>query len=184
MLYGNFMEVEQNIIMMQEDISTGLRAFVHWAYTGVFGTCFTKRVNANGKEEHGDAIVASLWILADKLGASKFGNDAFMELFEISGQEDFYIDPSTIEYVYTNTLPSAKLRTVVKDLVVAYGPFSEEREASDELKKKWLDLLAKGGDFVVDVTQSGELHAYEGIDIPVDHKDQLKYIEVNKLSAH
>lgn len=182
MLFGTFPEARKDEIELDED-PDHVSAFIKWCYSGHTGDLFKDDAVFDPDlttEPNEDCTMpaAPLWIFADRIMATSFANAA-MSLCR-SYCADHYITASAVEHVYANTLSSHKLRTFVRDTVIAEGPLHKKQEKNYD-QKVWVILLARGGDLVTDCIMEGFNKDAEDVpedELPWAQRNEHKYLEV------
>lgn len=135
---------------MPETTVAEMQAFLCWCYTGQIDT------HLSGEE---------IWILADKLMAKDFANEAMYFLFDMSYENR--LPAQAAKYVYDNTMPSSALRRFVADLIVNKGPLIALDTGDVNQKKErqfhsdWHKVIEEGGELVLDAVKKGSNFANE-----------------------
>jgi hypothetical protein len=151
-------KLRQHGIEFPEDNEDDIGAFVSWAYTGDLLTSHPTLVEPEEEPCMEDIVQNAvhntperLWVLGIKLIAPLFANIA---LNLVRNRYRRRWDPLLIltSCVYENTLPEAKLRLFMKDLLLTEGPLSEHARYKNGVRTtdivEWIDLLQDGGELV------------------------------------
>jgi hypothetical protein len=177
-LYGNFSEAVTKEVYLPEDKVEQISDFVSWLYSGQCelewdieeldhdldeaknGKMILDAPSSNNSDseiEESNNSVEALWILGDKLIAPKFAN--YLMKYLIMHYKVYPYQSFEAEFVFANTTPGSKLRSLYRRLIATDGPLRGQRFAieSEDLPQHeaWLVLLARGGDLVRECAQDG-----------------------------
>ncbi|KAL8650460.1 MAG: hypothetical protein Q9226_005132 [Calogaya cf. arnoldii] len=104
---GSFKEATEKKIRLKDEKPEVFQYYATWIYTQSSVPDWTYlHINAN--------LCCRLYVLSDKLGSEEFQNiiiDMIHKLF--IKDYSLCLDPETVNYVYDNTLPGSRLRTVL-----------------------------------------------------------------------
>ncbi|KAI9876926.1 MAG: DNA-directed DNA polymerase [Pleopsidium flavum] len=114
------------------------------------------------------------WVLGDKLGISAFKDQAMTQLLDEYASSSFFgVGGDIVEYVYTHTTATSKLRMPTADVV------AHEFKTMQTSAAEYAELFAQGGEFVTDlmgIVQTAFEQNYQG---PLEKRG--KYQETPKV---
>jgi len=89
-LYGGFKEAHANEIELPDEDVENIKKFIGWVYTGDMASCYKLPSSTNlenSTDEKKQCIVgdmSELWVLGDKLLASRFKNNIMLFIMRLS----------------------------------------------------------------------------------------------------
>lgn len=119
-----------------------MREFVSWIYTGRLD--YSKDALKHKAPE-------GLWLFGMEIRSPEFTNAAMRLL--LAQLRSGRLSAERARFVYKNTTPGSKLRLCIADDIAACGPL--RRNTASDYCTKWRQLLAQGGDIVIDNAQNG-----------------------------